>query len=105
MVDEAGILRRYGKPDQFEVDPPVELEKTSCATGKLRASNRMMNGTAPVGMNARARLTYPDDFAHRLTHVGVEVKHELHERDALYVFRVEVLDAGDMEEVELVVLY
>ena len=36
----------------------VELENTSCATGTLPASNRMMKGgTAPGGMNARARLT------------------------------------------------
>ena len=36
----------------------VELENTSCATGTLPASNRMMNGgTAPGGMNARARFT------------------------------------------------
>jgi hypothetical protein len=36
----------------------VVLEKTSCATGTLPASNRMMKGgTAPGGMKARARLT------------------------------------------------
>ena len=38
----------------------VALENTSCATGTLPASNRMMKGgTAPVGMNARERFTYP----------------------------------------------
>ena len=50
----------------FCISPGVRvvLEKTSCATGTLPASKRMMNGgTAPGGMNARARFTYPTTSA------------------------------------------
>ena len=46
----------------------------------------------------------PDHFTHRLTHVGVGVKHQLHQRDALNVLRLDVFDARDVEEVILVVV-
>ena len=46
----------------------------------------------------------PDDLRHRLAHVGVGMEDQLHERDALDIFRFDVLDAGDVKEVVLVIV-
>ncbi len=45
-----------------------------------------------------------DGFGHRLAHVGALVKDQLHERRALDALALDVIDAGDVEEVILVVV-
>ena len=53
----------------------------------------------------RARTVYiRNDFRHRLIHIRVLMKHELHQGDALDVLRFNVFDASDVEEVILVVI-
>ncbi len=42
-------------------------------------------------------------FRHRLAHVGPRVKNQLHQRRALDAFALDMLDAGDVEEVVLVI--
>ena len=43
-------------------------------------------------------------FCHRLAHVGLRVEDQFHERHTLNVLGLDVLDAGDVEEVILVVV-
>ena len=45
-----------------------------------------------------------DRLRHRLAHVGALVKDQLHERGALDALALDVIDAGDVEEVILVVV-
>ena len=45
-----------------------------------------------------------DRLGHRVGHVGAGVEEELHQGDALDVLRLDVVDAGDVEEVVLVVV-
>ena len=45
-----------------------------------------------------------DRLRHGLAHVGALVEHQLHERRALDAFAFDVIDAGDVEEVILVVV-
>ena len=45
-----------------------------------------------------------DGFRHRLAQVGALVKYQLHERGALNALALDVIDAGDVEEVILVVI-
>ena len=45
-----------------------------------------------------------DGLGHRLRHVGAFVEDELHQRGALDALALDVIDAGDVEEVILVVV-
>ena len=45
-----------------------------------------------------------DHLRHGLAHVGAGMEHQLHQRRALDALRLDVLDAGDVEEVILVVV-
>ena len=68
-------------------------------------SKRMMNGgTVPGGMNARERLTYPTVSAMAWAMSVPGWKIQLHQRHALDVLRLDVVDAADVEEVVLVVV-
>src|SRR5437899_11884512 len=83
----------------------VLLEKTRSPTGTLPWSNRITKGgTVPVGMKARARSTLGDRLRRGLRHVGAGMELELDERHALDRLAFDMLDAGDVEEVVLVVV-
>ncbi len=83
----------------------VALLKTSRPTATLPASKRVMNGGTVPGRHEGARAVHiADGLRHRLAHVGVRMKHQLHERRALDALALDVIDAGDVEEVILVVI-
>ena len=64
----------------------------------------MMNGgTVPGGMNARA-VDVADGFGHCLGHVRARVEVQFHQRHALDILRLDVVDAGDVEKVVFVVV-
>ena len=83
----------------------VALLKTNMPTATLPASKRVMKGgTVPGGMKERARFTYPTVSAIAWLMLVPSMEHQLHERRALDAFTIHVVDAGDVEEVILVVV-
>ena len=64
----------------------------------------MNGGTVPGRHEGAGAVHVADGFRHRLAHVGALVKHQLHERGALDALALDVIDAGDVEEVILVVV-
>src|SRR5438445_4652817 len=81
----------------------VSLEKTKFPTGTLPASKRMMNGgTVPGGMNARARLTYATVSDMAWDTSGMELQFD--DRRALNGLGLDVLDAGDIQEMVFVII-
>jgi len=61
---------------------------------------------AKIGRTSnRARaVDVVDGFGHRLGHVGAGLEEQLHDRHALDIAGLDVVDAGDVEEVILVVV-
>ncbi len=58
-----------------------------------------------AGRHECARAVHvPDHLGHRLAHVRLGVEDQLHQRHALNVFGLHVLDAGDVEEMIFVVV-
>ena len=109
-ADTPGSVAKIGR---------TRLSAMSCISGTAarRAREDQLRDRHAAGVEAhderrhgarrheRARaVDVADHFGHRLAHVGVRMEHQLHERDALNVLGLDVLDAGDVEEVVLVVV-
>src|SRR6266702_913087 len=83
----------------------VSLEKTRLPTGTLPASKRMMKGgTVPGGHERAGPVHVGHRFRHRLGHVSAGIGLEFDDRRALDGLGFDVLDAGDVEEMILVVI-
>ena len=81
------------------------LLKTNRPTATLPASKRVMNGGHRTWRHEGSRaIDVADGFRHGLAHVGVRVEHQLHQCRALDTLAFHVIDAGDVEEVILVVV-
>src|SRR6266478_5655799 len=83
----------------------VLLEKTRSPTGTLPPSNRITKGgTVPVGIKERGAVDVGDRLRCGLSHVGAGVELELDQPYALDRFAFDMLDAGDVEEVVLIIV-
>jgi hypothetical protein len=80
----------------------VEDQLSNCHAARVEAGDEWRH-RAVRHEGARA-VHVADGFGHRLAHVRAFVKHQLHQRRALNAFAFDVIDAGDVEEVILVVI-
>jgi hypothetical protein len=80
----------------------AENELSDCNASGIEARYKRRNGT---GRHERARaIDIADRLAHRRGHIGAGMEHEFHQCGALDALAFDVVNAGDVEEVILIIV-